>query len=104
MWLPVAGSVLLIGASWFVVYLVYLKMRHPDLILTARRSLPDFIQVWILLQNIFQISKYSKHFLRLKKLLYLYFPQDSFASLIQSEQPPMFRFKAKCSAGSIFIL
>jgi hypothetical protein len=72
MWLPVAGSVLLIGASWFVVYLVYSKMRHPELIPTARRSLPDFIQVLILLQNIFQIYKY-KHFLRLKKLLYLYF-------------------------------
>jgi len=45
MWLSVAASVLVIGASWFVVYLVYSKMRHPDLVPTARRRLPDFIQV-----------------------------------------------------------
>ena len=56
MWLPVAGSVLLIGVSLFLVYFFYSKMGHPDLITTARRRLPDFIQVRILTQN--QCSPY----------------------------------------------
>ena len=68
MWLPVLASVLALGAALCVVYFVYLKIHHPDVIFSARKKFPDFLQ-------------------------------DSFASLIQSEQPPMFLVKPTLSAG-----
>jgi hypothetical protein len=51
MWLSVGGSILIVGASFFLVYFCYSKMRHPDLITTSRRRLPDFIQVYVLFRN-----------------------------------------------------
>ncbi len=56
MWLSVAASVLVMGASWFIVYLVYSKVRHPDLVHTARRRFPDFMQVCIWFQKTFKLS------------------------------------------------
>jgi len=71
MWLSVVASILAIGGAFVVVYYIYLKMDHPDVIYTEAKRIPDFIL-------------------------------DSFASLVQSEQPPMFRVKPTLSAGKIF--
>ena len=68
MWLSIFGSIILIGASLFVVNFVYTKMKHPDLIFASRKTFLDSIK-------------------------------DSFASLVQSEAPPMFRTRPTFSAG-----
>ena len=68
MWLAIFGSILLIGASLFVVNFVYTKMKHPDLIFATRKTFLDCVK-------------------------------DSFASLVQSEAPPMFRTRPTFSAG-----
>ena len=71
MWLSIVASILAIGAAFAVVYSIYLKMDHPDVIFTAAKRIPDFFL-------------------------------DSFASLVQSEQPPMFRVRPTLSAGEVF--
>ncbi len=68
MWLSVVASVFAIGGAFAVVYYIYLKMDHPDVVYTEAKRIPDFIL-------------------------------DSFASLVHSEHPPMFRVKPTLSAG-----
>ncbi len=47
MWLSVLASILSIGVSWSIVYFVYLKIRHPDVIFSARKNILDIIKVSI---------------------------------------------------------
>ena len=68
MWLSIMTSVLSIGASWSVVYFVYLAIHHSDVIFSARKNIVDIMK-------------------------------DSYAALIQFEQPPMFKVKATFSSG-----
>jgi hypothetical protein len=44
MWLSIVGSILSIGSSLFVVYFVYAKIRHPDLLFASRKTFLDFIK------------------------------------------------------------
>jgi len=68
MWLSIIASILSIGAAMALVYLIYLKIHHPDVVFSSRKNILDFIQ-------------------------------DSLASLIQSEAPPVFVKKSTLSAG-----
>jgi hypothetical protein len=44
MWLSVIASVLAIGASWSVVYFVYLAIHHSDVIFSARKNVVDIMK------------------------------------------------------------
>ena len=44
MWSSVFASILSIGASWSVVYFVYLKICHPDVVFSARKNIPDIMK------------------------------------------------------------
>jgi hypothetical protein len=68
LWIAIFGSVVLIGLTLCAIYLVYSKIYHPDLKISASKKLSDFVQ-------------------------------DSFASLVQCEQPPNFEIKPTASAG-----
>ena len=44
MWGYLAGSVLLIGLTLAVTYKVYSRIKHPTLIVEARKNVPEFVQ------------------------------------------------------------
>jgi hypothetical protein len=44
MWCSVIASILSIGASYFVIYKIYIKVQHPDVVFESRKNVPDFIQ------------------------------------------------------------
>ena len=44
MWLSILASVLSVGAASAVIYAVYLKINHPDVIFMDRKFLLDFFQ------------------------------------------------------------
>jgi len=44
MWLSVLASVLSIGASWSIVYYVYMKIHHPDVIFSAQKNIADIMK------------------------------------------------------------